>query len=178
MSDSFELDTWSLRSFLESLALEDSPALSARAFIAAWSDDDTFLQAIPTVLLAQLTYLLGISPQVTRLPVILLLAIIAPLAVAGLRLTHASPKGLALANALVTILGVASVLLILYRIIYPPAFYVETTITSEGAVQPPIFLALLSAAGIALGRLSGVARRKHLPPGLRGGCHREQARIA
>lgn len=85
------------------------------------------------------------------IPIFLLLAIIAPLAGAGLRLANAPPKGVALANALVAILGVGTVLLILYRIVNPPVFYVETTITSEGAVQFPIFPALLAAAGIAFG---------------------------
>lgn len=66
MSDSFELNSRSLASFLRSLELEGSPALPAQAFIAAWSDDNSFLQASSTVLLAQLTYLLGISPHVAR----------------------------------------------------------------------------------------------------------------
>lgn len=66
MTDSFELNSRSLASFLSSLELEGSPALPAQAFIAAWSDATSFLQASSTVLLAQLTYLLGISPHVAR----------------------------------------------------------------------------------------------------------------
>lgn len=48
-------------------------------------------------------------------------------------------------------LGIVSVLLILYRIVDPPIFSVETTITIEGAAQLPIYLALFAAAGIACG---------------------------
>lgn len=42
-------------------------------------------------------------------------------------------------------------LLILFRIVDPPTFGVEETITSEGTVQISIFLALSAAAGIAFG---------------------------
>jgi hypothetical protein len=66
MSDSFELDQPGLASFLGSLDLEDGQTPPVRTLIAAWSDDNSFLRASPTVLLAQLTYLLGISPHVTR----------------------------------------------------------------------------------------------------------------
>lgn len=38
-----------------------------------------------------------------------------------------------------------------YRVVDPLIFYVERTITDEGAAQPPIFLALLAATGIAFG---------------------------
>jgi uncharacterized membrane protein len=112
------------------------------------------------------------------IPIFLLLAIIVPFAVAVLRLANAPPKALVLANALVAILGVVSVMLILYRIINPPVFYVETTITSEGAVQFPIFLALLSATGISFGGFLASREGSAFPPGLRAGRHRDQARIA
>jgi hypothetical protein len=112
------------------------------------------------------------------IPIFLLLAIIAPLVVAGLRLGNAPPKALVLANTLVAILGVVSVLLVLYRIVNPPVFYVETTITSEGAVQFPIFLALLSGAGIAFGGFVASREGSIFPPRLRARRHREQARIA
>jgi hypothetical protein len=48
-------------------------------------------------------------------------------------------------------LGLISALLIVFRIVNPPVFYTEPTITYEGAVQTPIFLALAAAAGIAFG---------------------------
>lgn len=52
---------------------------------------------------------------------------------------------------MVTILGIVSVVLILFRIVDPPVFSVEPTITTEGTAQVPIFLALFAAAGIACG---------------------------
>ena len=51
-------------------------------------------------------------------------------------------------------MGVVSVLLILYRIVNPPDLGWSSTwpsFTEEASVQFPIFLALLAAAGIALG---------------------------
>jgi hypothetical protein len=62
-------------------------------------------------------------------------------------------------------LGLVSVLLIVVRIVDPPVFDVEPTITTEGAVQFPIYPALLAAAGIAYGgframREEGVSLRR------------------
>lgn len=85
------------------------------------------------------------------IPTVLLLTILATLAVAALRLTDALRKDSVPVNAVVAILGLASVLLIVFRIVDPPVFEVERTITFEGAVQFPIFLALLAAIGIAYG---------------------------
>lgn len=85
------------------------------------------------------------------IPIILAIAIIAALAVAALRLTNTVHRPLIPGNAVVAILGLVSALLILFRIVDPPIFYTEPTITSEGAVQFPIYLALLAAAGIAFG---------------------------
>jgi hypothetical protein len=84
-------------------------------------------------------------------PIILLLAVVAPLAVAAMRITNTVKRPTVPLNALVTALGVVSVLLILDRIVDPPVFYTEPTITFEGAAQLPIFLALFAAAGIACG---------------------------
>jgi hypothetical protein len=85
------------------------------------------------------------------IPIVLLITIIVTLAVAALRLTNAVRKFPVPVNALVAILGLVSMLLILYRIVDPPIFHVEITITDEGAAQLPIFLALLAAAGITFG---------------------------
>jgi succinate dehydrogenase/fumarate reductase cytochrome b subunit len=85
------------------------------------------------------------------IPIVLLITIIVTLAVVALRLTNAVRKFPVPVNALVAILGLLSMLLILYRIVDPPIFYVEITITDDGAAQLPIFLALLAAAGIAFG---------------------------
>lgn len=87
--------------------------------------------------------------------IILLIAIIVALAVAGTaphgcrsRLPYSGQRGVA-------ILGIVSTLLILFRIVDPPNFgsfqEIWGTITIEGTVQSPIFLALSAAAGIAFG---------------------------
>ena len=66
-------------------------------------------------------------------------------------LQHLQPAPSFPANAAVATLGLVSTLLILFRIVDPPVFSVEPTVTFEGAVQWPIFLALAAAAGIACG---------------------------
>lgn len=85
------------------------------------------------------------------IPIVLLITILATLVVAALRFTNALRRDSIPVNAVVAILGLASTLLILFRVIEPPVFYVEPTVTFEGTVQFPIFLALLAAAGIAFG---------------------------
>lgn len=81
---------------------------------------------------------------------------------AALRATQTVRKPAVALRALVAILGFGSVLLILLRIVDPPVFYVEPTITSEGAVQFPIVLALSAATGIVFG--SCVAMREEGSP--------------
>jgi len=85
------------------------------------------------------------------IPIVLTIGIIVTLAVPALRLVDSFPKPSLPVNGLIAILGLVSMLLILLRIVDPPTFGVEETITSEGTVQIPIFLALLAAAGIAVG---------------------------
>lgn len=88
------------------------------------------------------------------IPIVLVIAIIAALGAVVLKLTRAG-GGPPLANVLVAILGIASALLIFFRIVNPPSFgsFQETwgTFTIEGTVQLPAFLALLAAVGIAVG---------------------------
>ncbi len=85
------------------------------------------------------------------IPFAILATIVITLAVIALRLTGAV-RGLSLpVEATVAILGLVSTLLIVLRIIDPPVFLVEPTITYEGAAQWPAFVALVLAAGIALG---------------------------
>ena len=85
------------------------------------------------------------------IPIILLITIIVTLGFTALRLTNAVRNFPVPVNAVVAFLGFVSVLLVLFRILDPPVFYVERTITDEGAAQLPIFLSLLAAAGIAFG---------------------------
>jgi hypothetical protein len=85
------------------------------------------------------------------IPTVFLITILTTLAVGALRVTNALRRESVPVNVVIAILGTASTLLIGFRIVDPPVFYVEPTITFEGAVQFPIFLALLAAAGIACG---------------------------
>ena len=70
--------------------------------------------------------------------------------------SRAHQRARVLINAVVMSLGIVSVLLILYRLVDPLVFSVETTITIEGAAQLPIYLALFAAAGIACGGCAAI----------------------
>jgi hypothetical protein len=85
------------------------------------------------------------------IPVFLLLTSTATLGVSALYLVNAVRSSRMALNAMVAILGCVSTLLIAYRILKPPVFGAERTITLEGTVQFPIVLALLAATGIAVG---------------------------
>lgn len=83
------------------------------------------------------------------IPIILMLAIIAAIAVAIIRLTDAVFEPPVSMNAIVAILGGISVLLILYRIISPPDGGDVPGVDVNPAIG--IFLGLLAAIGIAYG---------------------------
>ncbi len=89
------------------------------------------------------------------IPIILLITIVVALAAVVLRPPDPVSKPPIPVNAVIAILGVVSVLLILLRILEPPNFgsfrEIWGTITIEGTVQFPIFLALFAAAGVAFG---------------------------
>jgi len=82
------------------------------------------------------------------IPIILMIAILAAVGVAVVRLTEADFEPAISMNSVVAILGIISVLLILYRIISPPG-----SGFSGVSVDPAvgIFLGLAAAAGIAYG---------------------------
>jgi len=82
------------------------------------------------------------------IPIILLIAIVAAVGVAVVRLTDAVFEPAISMNAVVAVLGAICFLLILYRIISPP-----DSGFSEVSVSPAIgiFLGLIAAAGIAFG---------------------------
>jgi len=91
------------------------------------------------------------------IPIFLMLAIVVTLGVAIVRLTDADLEPPVSMNAVVAVLGGLAVLLILYRIIDPPAGGgdfggVEVDITRKLG----IFLALVSAIGIAYGGWSAM----------------------
>jgi uncharacterized membrane protein YhaH (DUF805 family) len=83
------------------------------------------------------------------IPIVLMLAIIAAIAVAVIRLTDAVFEPPVSMNAIVAILGAISVLLILYRIIDPPGAGDVPGVDVSPALG--IFLSLLAAAGLTYG---------------------------
>lgn len=91
------------------------------------------------------------------IPIFLMVAIVVAIGVAIVRLTDADLEPPISMNAVVAGLGGLAVLLILYRIVDPPAGGggfggVEVDIT----LKPGIFLALIAAAGIAYGGWSAM----------------------
>jgi hypothetical protein len=82
------------------------------------------------------------------IPIFLMIAIIAAVGVAVVRLSDAVFEPSVSINAVVAVLGIVSVLLILYRIVSPPSSGVDG-INVDPAVG--IFLGLIAAAGIAYG---------------------------
>jgi magnesium-transporting ATPase (P-type) len=107
------------------------------------------------------------------IPIVLLIAIIAALAVAALRFTNIVHRPFIQINALVAMLGFVSVLLILFRIVDPPIFNVERTVTFEATIRLPIFLALLAAAGIAVGGYQAMREEGFSLAHLRAGRDRD-----
>jgi uncharacterized membrane protein YhaH (DUF805 family) len=83
------------------------------------------------------------------IPIILMIAIIAALALAVIRLTDALFEPPVSMSAIVAVLGGISVLLILYRIISPPSAGDVPGVDVNPALG--IFLGLLAAIGIAYG---------------------------
>ena len=117
------------------------------------------------------------------IPIILLIAIVAAVGVAVVRLTDAVFEPAISMNAVVAVLGAISFLLILYRIISPPDSGVSGIDVSP---EVGIFLSLIAAAGIAYGgyramqeegvtfgdmgdRLGGGGGHGHGGPGAPGG---------
>jgi len=91
------------------------------------------------------------------IPIFLMLAIVAAIGVAVIRLTDADVEPPVSMNAIVAVLGGLAVLLILYRIIDPPGG--GDAIAGVGVditLKLGIFLGLLAAAGIAYGGYSAM----------------------
>lgn len=85
------------------------------------------------------------------IPVILVIAIVAAIGVAVLRLTDSAYEPPISMNAVVTVLGGLSVLLILFRIVDPPSFGSFGGVSVDGTVEIGIFLGLIAAAGVTYG---------------------------
>jgi hypothetical protein len=90
------------------------------------------------------------------IPIFLMLAIVAAIGVAIVRLTDADLEPPISMNAIVSGLGGFAVLLILYRIISPPDFGSFGGVSVDGTLKFGIFLGLLAAIGIAYGGYSAM----------------------
>jgi hypothetical protein len=90
------------------------------------------------------------------IPVFLMIAIVAALGVAVVRLTDADLEPPVSLNAIVAALGGLAVLLILYRIVDPPGGGSFGGVSVDITLKLGIFLSLLAAAGIAYGGWSAM----------------------
>ena len=90
------------------------------------------------------------------IPIFLMLAIVVAIGVAVIRLTDADLEPPVSLNAIVAALGGFAVLLILYRIIFPPDFGSFGGVSVDATLKFGIFLGLLAAAGIAYGGYSAM----------------------
>jgi hypothetical protein len=90
------------------------------------------------------------------IPIFLMLAIIAAIGVAVIRMTDADVEPPVSLNTIVAVLGGIAVLLILYRIVDPPGGGEFGGVSVDTTLKYGIFLGLLAAAGIAYGGYSAM----------------------
>jgi hypothetical protein len=90
------------------------------------------------------------------IPLILMLAIVVAIGVAVVRLTDADLEPPVSLNSIVAALGGLAVLLILYRIVFPPDLGSFGGVEVDATLKLGIFLSLLAAAGIAYGGYSAM----------------------
>jgi hypothetical protein len=88
------------------------------------------------------------------IPIVLLITIAAALVLVGLRLADSAYEPPVPMSTIVTVLGVISVLLILFRIIDPPSFGDFGGVSVDATLSLGIFLGLIAAGGIAFGGYS------------------------
>jgi len=88
------------------------------------------------------------------IPIVLVIAIIAALVMVGLRLADSAAEPPVPMSTIVTVLGVISALLILFRIIDPPSFGSFGGVSVDATLSIGIFLGLIAAGGIAFGGYS------------------------
>lgn len=88
------------------------------------------------------------------IPIVLLITVIAALVMVGLRLADSAAEPPVPMSAIVTVLGVISVLLILFRIVDPPTFASFGGVSVDATLSVGIFLGLIAAAGVAYGGYS------------------------
>lgn len=85
------------------------------------------------------------------IPIVLVIAIVAALLNAFLRLNDSDYEPPVSMNVVVTVLGGLSALLVLFRIVFPPSFGDFGGVSVDATLEFGIFLGLIAAAGIAYG---------------------------
>jgi hypothetical protein len=90
------------------------------------------------------------------IPIVLVITIVAALGLAAIRLSDSTFEPPVPMSTVVTVLGVFSALLILFRIIDPPTFASFGGVSVDATLSIGIFLGLISAAGIAYGGYSAM----------------------
>lgn len=90
------------------------------------------------------------------IPIFLVLAIVAAVGMAVIRLMDADLEPRVPISVIVAVLGAIAVLLILYRIVDPPGGGSFGGVSVDTTLQAGIFLGLISAAGIAYGGYSAM----------------------
>jgi hypothetical protein len=90
------------------------------------------------------------------IPIFLMIAIIAAIGVAVVRLTDADLEPAVSLNTIVAALGALAVILILYRIVNPPGDDSIAGVSIDITLKIGIFLSLASAIGIAYGGYSAM----------------------
>jgi hypothetical protein len=90
------------------------------------------------------------------IPIFLMLAIVVAIGVAVIRLTDADIELPVSLNSIVAALGGLAVLLILFRVIFPPDFGSFGGVEVDATLKLGIFLGLLASAGIAYGGYSAM----------------------
>lgn len=90
------------------------------------------------------------------IPVFLMLAVVCALGVAIVRLSDADLELVVSLNAIVAAVGGLAVLLIVYRIVFPPDVGSLGNVAVDVTLELGIFLGLAAAAGIAYGGYSAM----------------------
>jgi len=85
------------------------------------------------------------------IPIVLVVAIVLALVNVALRLSDSPYEPPVSLNTVVTVLGVLSALLVLFRIVDPPSFGSFGGVSVDGTLEFGIFLGLIAAIGIAYG---------------------------
>ncbi len=90
------------------------------------------------------------------IPIVLVIAIVAALVLAGIRLADSPLEPSVPLSAIVAVLGGLATLLVLYRIVFPPSFGSFGGVSVDATLSVGIFLGLLASAGIAYGGYSAM----------------------